>query len=112
MAKRTEEIEGRKNIKSARSVRTVSSMQVKTDLVTASFGIKSSVVSVQSKKPEIHKVDVSRISIGTMVSHAKFGRGQVIELGGGYLTVHFAQGEKRFQFPDAFEYGFLKEIKE
>ena len=94
-----------------RSARSTSSMQAKPDFVTAAFGIKSPVAPVQSKKPELYKVDVSGIAVGSMVYHAKFGNGKVIELGGGYLTVRFTQGEKRFQFPFAFDAGFLKEIR-
>ena len=108
MAKRKEEIEPRKNVKSVRSVRTASWMPTKPDFVTASFGIKSPIASLHPKKPEIHKVDVSGVGIGAIVSHAKFGKGKVIELDGGYLTVRFAQGEKRFQFPFAFDAGFLR----
>lgn len=83
-------------------------MPTKPDFVTASFGIKSPIASLHPKKPEIHKVDVSGVGIGAIVSHAKFGKGKVIELDGGYLTVRFAQGEKRFQFPFAFDAGFLR----
>ena len=59
----------------------------------------------QHKKP---KVDVSSVSAGSAVAHAKFGIGKVIELSREYVTVRFEQGEKRFIFPDAFESGFLK----
>ena len=50
----------------------------------------------------------SGASVGSAVAHAKFGTGKVIELSGGYVTVSFGQGEKRFLFPNAFESGFLK----
>ena len=109
--KMEEEHKPRSIVNAKRSARPASSMQVKTDFATAAFGIKSPVAPVQSKKPEVHKVDVSGIAVGSMVFHAKFGNGKVIELGGGYLTVHFGQGEKRFQFPFAFDAGFLKEIR-
>ncbi len=46
--------------------------------------------------------------VGSAVVHAKFGTGKVVELSGGYVTVSFGQGEKRFLFPNAFESGFLK----
>ena len=50
----------------------------------------------------------SGAAVGSAVAHAKFGTGKVIELGGGYVTVSFGQGEKRFLFPNVFESGFLK----
>ena len=53
-------------------------------------------------------VDVSGIAVGAAVSYGKFGTGKVIELSGGYVTVSFEQGEKRFLFTKAFESGFLK----
>ena len=50
----------------------------------------------------------SGAAVGSAVAHAKFVTGKVIELSGGYVTVGFGQGEKRFLFPNAFESGFLK----
>lgn len=76
--------------------------------ITAAFGIKSQVASSATKQPEKPKVDVSGVKVGEAVTHGKFGTGKVIELRGGYVTVGFAQGEKRFLFPGAFESGFLK----
>ena len=67
-----------------------------------------SVVPAKPVPPEKPRVDVSGVFVGAAVSHAKFGTGKVIELGGGYVTVSFARGEKRFMFPDAFEAGFLQ----
>lgn len=67
-----------------------------------------SVAPAKPAPPEKPRVDVSGAFVGAAVSHAKFGTGKVIELGGGYVTVSFEQGEKRFMFPDAFESGFLK----
>ena len=70
--------------------------------------MKSPVVPEKPKQPEKPKVDVSSVAVDTAVSHGKFGTGKVIELSGGYVTVRFEQGEKRFLFPNAFESGFLK----
>ena len=84
-------------------------MPAKPDFVTAAFGVKSPILPAQSKQPEKPKVDVSGVAVGAAVIHDKFGTGKVIELGRGYVTIRFAQGEKRFLFPNAFESGFLKE---
>ena len=80
----------------------------KPDFVTAAFGVKSPIIPAKPKQPEKPKVDVSGVAVGAAVSHGKFGTGKVIELSGGYVTVSFEQGEKRFLFPNAFESGFLK----
>ena len=80
----------------------------KPDFITASFGVKSPIIPAKPKQPEKPKVDVSGVTVGAAVSHSKFGTGKVIELSGGYVTVSFEQGEKRFLFPNAFESGFLK----
>ena len=79
----------------------------KPDFVTAAFGVKSPIIPAKPKQPEKPKVDVSGVAVGVAVSHGKFGIGKVIELGGGYVTVSFELGEKRFLFPGAFESGFL-----
>lgn len=42
-----------------------------------------------------------------IVSHKIFGEGKVVDHTGGYLTILFSQGEKKFVFPDSFK-GFLK----
>ena len=83
-------------------------LPTKPDFVTAAFGVKSPIIPAEPKQPEKPKVDVSGVAVGAAVSHSKFGIGKVIELSGGYVTVSFEQGEKRFLFPNAFESGFLK----
>ena len=70
--------------------------------------MNSPIVPAKPQQPEKPKVDVSGVAVGTAVLHGKFGTGKVIELSGGYVTVRFEQGEKRFLFPNAFESGFLK----
>lgn len=68
---------------------------------------------VAEKSPEekqVEKIDYTdKVFLGNKVDHKKFGIGKVIELDkvGGYITVKFEIGEKRFQFPQAFEKGFL-----
>ncbi len=74
------------------------------DLVTAAFGVRPPT----PPKVEKPKFDVPKIIVGTQVQHKSFGVGKVIELGGGLITITFEQGQKRFEFPSAFENGFLK----
>jgi len=78
------------------------------DFVTASFGIKSPIAPELAKKDVKPTVDTSGVAIGVTVQHKAFGAGKVIELSGGLITVAFEQGQKRFEFPSAFENGFLK----
>lgn len=77
------------------------------DFVTASFGIKSPIAPEPVKKEVKPKVDTSGVAVGITVHHKAFGPGKVIELRDGLITVAFEQGEKRFEFPGAFENGFL-----
>ena len=78
------------------------------DFVTASFGIKSPIAPEPVKKEVKPTVDTSGVAVGVAVQHKAFGAGKVIEIKGGLITVAFEQGEKRFEFPGAFENGFLK----
>ena len=87
---------------------TARTLPAKPDFITAAYGVKSPIIPAVPKQPEKPKVDVSGVAVGAAVSHGKFGTGKVIELSGGYVTVSFEQGEKRFLFPNAFESGFLK----
>lgn len=59
------------------------------------------------KKPTVH-IDASKVHAGTIVSHKAFGPGQVKGVDGGLIVVTFAGVDKKFQFPGAFEQGFLK----
>jgi hypothetical protein len=77
------------------------------DFITATFGIKSPIPSKTVQKEEKPHVDTSGVSIGVIVQHKSFGAGKVIELRDGMITVAFEQGQKRFEFPGAFEHGFL-----
>ncbi len=60
-----------------------------------------------SKKPTV-QVDTSKVHAGTIVSHKAFGTGQVKGIDGGLIVVVFGGVDKKFQFPGAFEQGFLK----
>jgi hypothetical protein len=79
-------------------------MPEKPDLITAAFGVKSPI----PPKVEKPKFEVPRVTVGMEVEHDTFGRGKVIEFRDGLITVAFEQGQKRFEFPSAFENGFLK----
>lgn len=59
------------------------------------------------KKPTVH-IDTSKVHAGTLVTHKAFGTGQVKGIDGGLIVVTFAGVDKKFQFPGAFEQGFLK----
>ena len=60
-----------------------------------------------SKKPKIN-VDTSKIGAGSVVSHKAFGPGEVKGIDGSLIVVSFKGEVKKFQFPGAFEQGFLK----
>jgi len=78
------------------------------DFVTASFGIKSPIAPKPVKKEVTPTVDTSGVTVGVIVQHKAFGAGKVIQLDDGLITVAFEQGQKRFEFPGAFESGFLR----
>ena len=59
-------------------------------------------------KKTVIKVDTSKVHAGTIVTHKAFGTGQVKGIDGGIIVVVFGGVDKKFQFPGAFEQGFLK----
>lgn len=59
------------------------------------------------KKKPIIEVDTSGVRAGTHVKHKAFGVGEVVGIDGGRLVVSFKGVKKTFQFPGAFEQGFL-----
>ncbi len=63
----------------------------------------------QEVKEEKPAFDYSKIVVGLVVTHAKFGDGTIINIDKAqkYIKIKFAVGEKMFIF-DAFEKGFLK----
>ena len=61
----------------------------------------------EDEKVERASMDYSLVSAGTQVHHAKFGAGKVRLVGNNMITVDFAVGSKKFQFPDSFKNGFL-----
>ncbi len=58
-------------------------------------------------KKDVIKVDTSKVKAGTIVKHKAFGTGRVKGIDGSLIVVVFGGNEKKFQFPGAFEQGFL-----
>jgi hypothetical protein len=63
--------------------------------------------SAPKKTTEKPKVDVSGVKVGGTVKHKSFGDGIVTKIADGRIMVKFTIGEKLFQFPQAFDGGFL-----
>ena len=61
----------------------------------------------QPQKPA-PQVDISGITAGSAVAHKAFGNGIVQTIDKGLITVSFDGLEKKFQFPGAFQQGFLR----
>ncbi len=59
-----------------------------------------------TKKNEVKK-DVIAARVGDRVNHKSFGQGVIKSISGGYMSVKFGNEEKSFQYPGAFEKGFL-----
>ena len=57
---------------------------------------------------EQSKIDCTGVKVGTTLTHKVFGKGTVITIGSGLMTVSFGGAKKKFQFPDAIQNGFLK----
>ncbi len=64
-------------------------------------------VAPPPKKPTV-SIDLSKVHAGTLVRHKGFGVGQVKGIDGGIIVVVFNGMDKKFQYPNAFESGFLK----
>lgn len=63
--------------------------------------------------PRIRGGDLRHLlySPGSMVTHKAFGTGKVTTIEKGVITVSFDGLEKKFQFPGAFQQGFLRETR-
>jgi hypothetical protein len=59
------------------------------------------------QKKAVIKVDTSGVKAGTIVKHKAFGTGEVKGIDGSMIVVVFNGVIKKFQFPGAFEQGFL-----
>ncbi len=100
-------VKRKKRVSSPQGVYKAPSTPSVPDLITASFGIPSPIAVAPARKEVKPQVDTSGVAVGVTVQHKAFGAGQVVELGGGLITVAFEQGRKRFEFPGAFDTGFL-----
>jgi hypothetical protein len=59
------------------------------------------------KKKTVIDVDTSGVHAGTLVKHKAFGISEVKGTDGSLIVVSFNGVDKKFQFPRAFEQGFL-----
>lgn len=64
--------------------------------------------TVKEEKKDIIQVDVSGVKVGVAVTHKAFGVGVVKDIDSTMITVQFNGSDKKFQFPGAFNQGFLK----
>ncbi len=64
-------------------------------------------VDIKPAAPSKPSIDLSGVKVGAAVKHKSFGDGKITEFKGDIITVLFGTAEKRFQFPQAFENGFL-----
>ncbi len=69
--------------------------------------VKTTIEKTVVKPAAKPKVDISWVKVGCTVKHKTFGEGKVIEITNGKVTVTFGKAEKKFQYPFAFENGFL-----
>ena len=88
-------------------------IQPKTDVNTQV--VKPAVVTQTTSSRPFDKnaelmAKLERVTVGSIVSHKKFGKGTVVKLNNNdkYIYIQFALGEKKFVFPDAFLMGFLE----
>ena len=75
-----------------------------TDKLGAEKKITPRALKENDKKQDL---DLSWVGIGSEVYHKKFGLGKIFEYKKGLIYIEFSSGEKSFQFPQAFENGFL-----
>ena len=84
------------------------------------FPAYAGVILVESKPgegylplPRIRGGNLRHLSYspGSMVTHKAFGTGKVTAIEKGVITVSFDGLEKKFQFPGAFQQGFLRETR-
>lgn len=64
-------------------------------------------VTVKSSPPQKIAIDLSGVRVGATVKHKSFGDGKIIKFERDLIVVSFGTAEKKFQFPQAFENGFL-----
>ena len=72
---------------------------------------KKAVMNVSSGKQTKKKIDKTKIHIGDVVDHIKYGHGVVKGLDDDLIVISFGTKDRKFQFPSAFEKGFLSLVK-
>ena len=70
--------------------------------------IKNNVYKISFGEMPLVAEGLNRVAIGYTVIHKTFGEGTVTDLSDKYIIVSFGKAEKRFEFPDSFNKGFLK----
>ncbi len=58
-------------------------------------------------KEDLKEVDLSKLHIGSVVINKKYGEGKITAVKKGKILISFSDTIKSFQFPGAFEAGFL-----
>ena len=86
-----------------------SKTDVKTQVVKPAIVTQTTSSQPFDKNAEL-MAKLERVTVGSIVSHKKFGKGTVVKLNNNdkYIYIKFALGEKKFVFPDAFLMGFLE----
>ena len=64
-------------------------------------------IALKNPPPTKPPIYLSNVHAGLSVNHKIFGRGEVISIEDGLILVKFENGEKKFEFPNAFTQGFL-----
>ena len=64
-------------------------------------------IALKNPPPTKPPIDLSNVHAGLSVNHKIFGRGEVISIEDGLILVKFENGEKKFEFPNAFTQDFL-----
>ena len=63
----------------------------------------------ESKKSNQNTIKIEK---GSSVNHRRFGQGEILEITDNLILVKFKSGEKRFEYPSAFENGFLTTLED
>jgi hypothetical protein len=87
------------------SVQTVSPKSVVTS-IHPGRELQSAQLQSMKKVAQV-QMDYNKVKVGITVTHKKFGRGRIIVLGRETITVSFGGAEKMFEYPSAFQDGFL-----
>jgi len=65
--------------------------------------------SITAQPPPLKpRIDLSGVKVGTQIKHKTFGDGVIVSFERDLILVSFGKEEKKFQFPQAFENGFLR----